>query len=215
MRRADIAEVILSFAAPRERAASIAGDFLEEEPRAFHFWFLVGRTAMAQTWRQLVAEPEALAGIVIRGIIAEFGYFLAACILYVLLLLIVISTLKVSFHADIPDWCDASLQWPLVNLLVPFWLGRWMARRYSGHEAAGTLALAGLHTIINLLAVLFLREAVWAGASPHVDVILGLKLIYWDSHDYGALLGSAILCATLYPAVMLAGAACFRTRVRR
>jgi hypothetical protein len=78
MRRADLAEAILSLAAPRERAASITGDFLEEHPGAFRFWFLVGRTTVAQAWRQLAAEPKAIAGIVIRGMIAEFGYFLAA-----------------------------------------------------------------------------------------------------------------------------------------
>src|ERR1700722_14839625 len=74
MRRADLAEAVLSLAAPRERAGSIAGDFLEDDLGVFRFWFLVGRTATAQAWRQLAAEPKALAGIAIRGMIAQFGY---------------------------------------------------------------------------------------------------------------------------------------------
>jgi len=210
MRRADLAEAILSLAAPRERAGSIAGDFLEDDLSAFRFWFLVGRTATAQAWRQLAAEPKALAGIVIRGMIAESGYLLAACILY-LYLLVVESILHVCFHTDIPGWGEASLKWSLLNLLVPFWVGRWMARRYGGRAASGTLALAFLHAAINLCAGLVLREAARIGLSTHIDVILGLKLIYWDAAGYGAVLHSAILYATLYPVVVLAGAAFFRT----
>jgi hypothetical protein len=210
MRRADLAEAVLSLAAPRERAGSIAGDFLEDDLGGFRFWFLVGRTATAQAWRQLAAEPKALAGIAIRGMIAQFGYLLAACIVYVFLLLIVISILRVSFHTDIPDWGDTSLQWSLANLLAPFWLGRWMARRYGGRAASGTLALTFLHAAINLCAGLLLREAARTGVGTHIDVILGLKVIYWDAAGYSAVLHSAILYATVYPVVVLAGAAFFR-----
>jgi len=212
MRRADLAEAILSLTAPRERAASIAGDFLEDDLGAFRFWFLVARTSTAQAWRQLGAAPKALVRIVKRGMIAEFGYLLAACILYAFLLVPLLSVLHDVFHTDLPDWGEASLQWSLLNLLAPFWLGRWMARRYGGHAASGTLALAFLHVALNLCAGLFLRWAAQNGASgPHLDVTLVLKLIYWDPDSYGAVLQSAILYATLYPAVVLAGAAFFRT----
>ena len=211
MRRVDLAEAILSLASPRERAGSIAGDFLEDDLGAFRFWFLVGRTATAQASRQLAVEPRALAGIVIRSIIAESGYLLAACVFYLFLLLIAISILHVSFHTDIPDWGDAILQWSLVNLLVPFLVGRWVARRYGGHEAAGVLSLAFLHATINLCGGLVLREAARSGLGTHINVILGLKLIYWDAAGYRAVLHSAILYATLYPVVVLAGAAFFRT----
>ena len=86
-----------------------------------------------------------------------------------------------------------------------------MARRYSGRVASGTLALAFLHAAINICAGLILREGARSGIGTHIDVILGLKLIYWDADRYGAVLQSAIFYATLYPAVVLAGAAFFRT----
>jgi hypothetical protein len=208
MRRDDLAEAILSLAAPRERAASILGDFLEDDPGALRFWFLVGRTAMAQTWSQMAAASEVLTGIVVRSMIAESGLLLAACFLYVGLLFVAISICRVSFHADVPDWADASLQWALVNLLVPIWVGRWMARRYEGRVAPGALVLAGVHTVINLCWALMFREAARSGSSAHVDVTLALNLIYWDS--YAGVLHSALLRATLYPVMVLAGAAFFR-----
>jgi hypothetical protein len=210
MRRADLAEAILSLAASRERAGSIAGDFLEDDLGAFRFWFLVGRTAIAQAWRQLAAEPKALAGIVIRGMMAEFGYSLAACVVYLYLMVVLMGIHRVCFHtARIPDWGDSILQWSLLNLLVPFWVGRWITRRFGGRAASGSLALAILHVAINLFAGLVLLEGPRVGLSCHADVVLPLKLIYW--HDYSAVLSSAILYATLYPVVLLAGAACFRT----
>src|SRR4051794_33431824 len=104
MRRAELAEAILSLAASPERASAIAGDFLEEDVGGLGFWFLVGRTATAQTWRQLSAERRAFSGMVVRSMIAEAGYMLAACMVYVFLLLIVISTLHVYFHSDVPEW---------------------------------------------------------------------------------------------------------------
>lgn len=212
MRKADIAEAILSLAAPRERAGSILGDFLEDDPGALRFWYLVGRTAAAQAWRQLAAEPKALARLVIRSIIAEFGYVLAACIAYELLLYIAISVLYVSFHSDVPEWGKAMLQWSQVNLSVPFCVGRWMARRYDGRVASGAVALAILHTAINLCAGLVLWKMARTGGNPGLELILGLKLIYWRAAAYRAVLESAVLCATLYPVVVLVGAAFYRTR---
>jgi hypothetical protein len=208
MRRAELAEAILSLAASRERAASMAGDLLEDDPGAFHFWFWVGRTATAQAWRQLTAKPTALAGIVIRAMMAELGYSLAACLLYLLLLLAIMSILQVCFHTDIHLSRNSILQWPVLDLLVPFCVGRWITRRFGERAAAGSLALAMLHTAINLFVGLILLEGPRIGLTAHLDVILGLKLLYW--HEYGAVLRSAILYATLYPAVLLAGAATFR-----
>jgi hypothetical protein len=87
-----------------------------------------------------------------------------------------------------------------------------MARRYRQRAASGILALACFHAAIDLCAGLALREAARSGLGTHFDVILGLKLIWWDVADYGAVLHSAILYATLYPAVVLAGAAFYRMR---
>lgn len=122
----------------------------------------------------------------------------------------------ICFHTvDIPGWGDERLRWSLVNLLVPFWVGRWMARRYAGREVTGTLALAFLHAAINLCAVLVLCEAARTGAEAHLNVDLVLPLIHWYGDDYLAVLHSAILYATLYPVVVLAGVAFFRARQSR
>jgi len=151
---------------------------------------------------------------VARGMIAEFGYLLKACIVY-LCIVVPVTMIEVSFHADLPDWRQGSVPWFLLNLLVPFWVGSWMVRRYDGRVASGALAIGFLHAAINLCAGLVLREAARSGLGTHFDVILGLKLIWWDVADYGAVLHSAILYASLYPAVVLAGAAFFRMRQSR
>jgi hypothetical protein len=72
----------------------------------------------------------------------------------------------------IPDWADAILQRSLVNLPVPFLVDRWMARRYGGREAAGTLALAFLHAAINLCAGLVFFKAARSGLSMLIDAHL-------------------------------------------
>ncbi len=214
MRRADLAEAILSLAAPRERAAAIAGDFIEEDLGAFRFWFLVGRTAIAQGRRQLAAQPKAVAGILIRGLLTECACFLAGCFAYLWLMLVLISLHKVCFNtAAWPDWADSPLQWSLVNLMVPFLTGRWITWQLSERACSGCLALAMFHAVVNLFAGLALLELPLVGIPWHADVIFVLKLFYW--HDFGTVLRSAMLYATLYPLMLLAGSVSFRTRQAR
>jgi hypothetical protein len=209
MHRAEIAEAVLSLAAPREIAVSIVGDFLEDDLSSFQFWVLVGRTAVAQTWRQLAAHPKAIARTLIRTLVAESGYLLGACFVYFFLLYIAECMVRAFFQTDVADWGEAGLQWSILNLLVPFWMGRWMARRYDERAAAAIMAIAALHTMLNLCAVLCLRS----GADAHIDIIIGLPLIYWDAAEYRNVLHSAILYATLYPVVVLAGATSFRAGI--
>lgn len=211
MRKAALAEAILSLAATPESAEAITGDFLEEDRGAFRFWLTVGRTIIAQAWRQMAATPKAIASLAVRSMLAELGFKLAACVIYALLLCIAISIAKVSFHADTPGWFNASVGWLLRNLVLPLWVGRWMSR-YAGHEAAGTFTLAGLHTTINLCAGWILAEAARMGSEAQFSVILGLKLVSWDSEDSSAAFHSAIVCATLYPLLLLVGATLSRKR---
>ena len=212
MRRGDVAEAILSLAASRERAAAMAGDFVEDTTMSGgQFWWLVARTAMAQAWRQLAASPRAVAGVAIRGMLAELGIVLAACVAYALLLLVAISVLRVGFTRDVPDWAVWGLAWLVSHLAVPFQVGWWMARRWPGQEGAGSLALAGLHSAIALAAGCVLGVAARSGATAHIDVILGLRIIYWDGAD-GSAFQSAAYHATVYPLLLLAGAAWFRLR---
>jgi hypothetical protein len=183
MRKAALAEAILSVAATPERAGDMTGDFLEEDRGAFRFWLMVGRTVIAQARRQMAATPKAIASLAIRSMAAELGFLLAACVLYALLLCIAISIARVSFHADIPGWFDASVGWMLLNLVVPLWVGGWMSRRYAGYEAAGTVALAGLHITINLCAGWILGEVARMGGEVHFSVIGDSGDVNGDSDD--------------------------------
>ena len=55
MPEGDLAERILCLSVSRERAASIVGDFLEEDCGAFRFWVQVARTMLAQASGQAAA----------------------------------------------------------------------------------------------------------------------------------------------------------------
>jgi hypothetical protein len=46
----------------------------------------------------------------------------------------------------------------------------------------------------------------------HFGVILGFKLVSWYSEDSSTAFDSAIVCATLYPLRLLAGATFLRVR---
>jgi hypothetical protein len=81
-----------------------------------------------------------------------------------------------------------------------------MSRHYAGLEAAGTVTLAGLHTTINLGAGWILGQVARMGGAAHFSVILAFKLVSWYSEDSSAAFHSAIVCATLYPLLLLVGA---------
>jgi hypothetical protein len=212
MRKAILAETILSLAATPERAAAMTGDFLEEHPGALRFGLMVGRTVIAQALRQITARPREFAGLALKSMAGELACFLAVCVMYVVLLYIAICISMAGFHTSPPDWFDTALGWVLVNAAAPFCVGRWMSRRYAGREAAGALTLAGLHIAVNLCAGLVFGEAARRGVEWHCDVTLGLTLVSWYSDDVPAILRTAILYATLYPLALLVGATALRRR---
>ncbi len=78
MRRAARAERILELVLPRERAAALIGDLLEqtESPRAF--WFAMGRTFAACLWRSFLDAPFHLLAVAILGWGAAWGLY-AGC----------------------------------------------------------------------------------------------------------------------------------------
>jgi hypothetical protein len=72
--------------------------------------------------------------------------------------------------------------------------------------------LAVVHTVINFCGAFMLREAARSGGDVQVNVTIGLNLIYWDS--FASVLHSALLYATLYPVMVLAGAAVCRAHAK-
>jgi hypothetical protein len=207
MRSGDAAGLLLSLVTSQERAASMVGDLLEGERNRWRFWLAVVRTALAQLWRQVAAAPFSMTRTAIVGMFAEFLYMVAAAVFAWVMLLCVVSVSRVAFHYnDLPAWLFQEMPNWVLTLLVPLALGRWMFRRCPGHEAVGTLTLALLHASITVLA----GWLFWlANGDAHADVIIFVRIIYWHG-DILHTLGWMAYYLTLYPVLMLAGAAAAR-----
>jgi len=209
MRKAELAELILSLATSQDRAATIVGDLLEQDD---WFWISVLRTAVAQMWLQFRTAPLALAGIAIRGMFAEFGFLLLACLTLLLLLWIAVSVLLVSFHSRLPAPVTPWLAYFLSNLVVPFQLGRWIARRYPGKEAAASVTLSTMHAVVNVCAGLICWEIVRHGGTANITASFsGIHFIAWDANLPG-MLAVAVSYLTLYQMLLLGGAAFARAK---
>ncbi len=205
----DAAVLLLSLVTSDERAGSMVGDLLEADGNRWRFWLAVVRTGLCQLWRQVATAPFSMTRTAIVGMFAEFAYMLAIGLSTWLMLLCVVSVSKVSFHYnDLPDWLFQSLPNLILNLLVPFAIGRWMFRRCPGREAVGTLTLALLHASITLLA----GWIFWlANEGAHADVIIFVRVLYWNG-DIFHTLGWTAYYLSLYPVLMLAGASYARAK---
>jgi hypothetical protein len=201
MHRADLAELLLSLVTTRERAVSVSGDLLEESEGggAGRFWLLVARTTVRQAWRQMAAAPFGMAGAAVRGWFAGVGADVAAFAIIGLPVLIVMGLLKLGFHIDLSGWAIPFLG-TVIGLVVPFQVGRWMARRYPGREVAGCFSLVAL------------QFAIWFCAN----------FIQWEFGRSGGLapggnlfhaLASAVSDVFLMLVPLLAGAAFARARM--
>jgi hypothetical protein len=215
MHSADSAVLILSLVASPECADSMVGDLLEGEGAnsRWQFWFAVVRTAVSQLWRQIATAPFSMTRIAILGMFVEVSYILAAALLCFALLLCIESVLRVTFHRDVAGWQTQWLPYLMYNLWVPFELGRWMFRRCPGREAMGTLTMAILHASINLCAGWIFWQAARAGNGAHADVTIFVRIIDWNG-DVSRTLARAAFYLTLYPVIVLAGAASARNQSR-
>jgi hypothetical protein len=77
MRKAQIAELILSLFTSRDRAASTVGDLMENAlgHGGWWFWSGVSRTALSLFWSSFSAEPYFVAGIAIRGLMLNLTLY--------------------------------------------------------------------------------------------------------------------------------------------
>ena len=215
MRKADFAELVLSLVTSRERAAAIVGDLLEGDDACnpWQFWFFVVRTASCQAWRQMAAAPFGMAGTAILSMSVEFGLLVLWGALIVSVMLLAGDISRANLHTGPPGWSTRSLSFWLSHLVVPFTLGRWISRRYPGRQGAATLSLATLHAAINLSAGLISWAVARVGGVTHLDLIIFIPVIYWDGNILRSLVSSASYL-TLYPILLLAGAASVRAKAR-
>jgi hypothetical protein len=142
MRKASLAEFLLSLVAPRDQAASMTGDFLEQAERRGRawFWYSVVRTSLAWSVRELVEHPKVFLYLALRGFLFLFLWQLPV--------------LFFTFLLGASLWpSDRELWFPwtvaISALVSQFLVGRGVARRAPGRELSGWLSIAIPETVVN------------------------------------------------------------------
>jgi len=173
VRKADVAETLLSLVGSAERARSFVGDLMEERERGrVWFWRSVTRLWLAMLGRDLLSAPLAMA---ICCVVAWFLYMLLSVVLalagYVVVTLawgiayvlnnhtgleLFADMLRIRFNwPPIPDAATYLIQAVVLFVIAPFHIGRNSARFWRGHEVS--------------LAVVML--VVWTGMAAFVPMV--------------------------------------------
>ena len=159
MRRDVAAEWILRLVMSRERAAAVAGDLLEDSAGrdSSWFWISMAGTIASTVWRDAQTHAWQLAGVSAAGfffqMILSVGANLAAWLVWTsvhfvrdhtgLELLLPGASLPLS----VPVWVTIFY----LRLLVPFEVGRWVARRAPGRELSSGLVMMLLWPLLASL----------------------------------------------------------------
>jgi hypothetical protein len=173
VRKAVVAETLMSLVGSAERARSFVGDLMEERERG-HVWFWrsVTRLWLAMVGRDLLSAPLAMA---ISCIVAWFVYMLLSVVLalagYVVVTLawgiayvlnnhtgveLLTDLMRIRFDwPPIPDAATYLIQAVVLFAIAPFHIGRASARFWRGHEVS--------------LAVMML--VVWTGMAAFVPLV--------------------------------------------
>lgn len=154
MRKADVAETLLSLVGSAERARSFVGDLMEESDRGrVWFWRAVTRLWLAMLGRDLLTAPLAMA---ISCVAAWFLYMLLSAVLalaaYVVVTLawgmayvlnnhtgleLLTDLVRIRFDwPPIPDAATYLIQAVVLFAIAPFHIGRGSARFFRGHEVS-------------------------------------------------------------------------------
>jgi hypothetical protein len=154
MRKAQIAEFVLSLFTSPERAASTVGDLIENAAArgVWGFWWDISRTAFSLLWNSLRAEPLFMASIGFRGLLLSFSLLLLTliCIIVFIPLSLIVVSLPFSAAGIHLDQWALRFSWVsgllggllglIAVLAVQFQTGRWIARRARGREMAACVA---------------------------------------------------------------------------
>ena len=159
MHKARIAEQLLALITTRERAASTAGDLIEDARTRGDLWFWssVLRTTGALLWRTFALEPANFLKLAFRGSLAAFGLCGLAQLPVIIAALVLVppgqpvDLARISAHWGILWTYDALVF--AAPVLCMFHVGRWVARRAPGRELTGSIVLIVMQLAFWLLGV--------------------------------------------------------------
>jgi hypothetical protein len=197
MRNAQLAEWILSLVTSSDRAASTVGDLMENSAIRGAFWFWIGvlRTAFSLLWKEFSGEPARMMGLAARGFLLQGVLILASviCIAFVAGVFWGVTGAPSKLPPEI-----SPIVWALFGVvswgLIPFQVGRWLARRSPERELAPCLAF-----IIFDLAVSGVLGLIWGSVQGSLlDFMLGLV--------------TSVMLSILYATPLVAGAVWIRRK---
>jgi hypothetical protein len=176
MRRADVAEWILSLGTSRERAASITGDLTEEVGArgAVWFWSAVARTTAAQVWRDVVGDRKAMMKFAYHGLRLQVVALILAGLLGIGIMIPIVG-LEVGIGAvtgsAFPPALATSIQvWVMVGvaLFANFHAGRWLAMLAPGREFPAVVSLIVVELVISgTVSLVAAGSGAWWGLAPN------------------------------------------------
>jgi hypothetical protein len=172
VRKADVAETMLSLVGSTERAHAFVGDLLEERDRGrFWFWRSVLRLALSWLLRDLSSAPVAMA---LSSVLAWFLYMLVSLVVgligYVVVTLLwgvgyvfanhtgvelLTEVLKIRFDwPPIAPWATYAIQAVALFGVAPFLVGRGSSPYWRGHELSLTIVMLMVWTMMASLVPL-------------------------------------------------------------
>jgi hypothetical protein len=161
MRKDSIAEWVLSLVSTQERAASTAGDLLEEaEFRGVPwFWLSLVRTTASLVWQSWVNAPVRTAGLAIGACLFELGFMLVAGALVLLGSMAIRGTAQMLWGNALglmihTDTAAAAVLW-VATSICQFFVGRWLGRHSPGRELAACLAYLVVEKVLNVTLLFF------------------------------------------------------------
>jgi hypothetical protein len=161
MRNARIAEWILALVTTEDRAAATVGDLMELSRGAAWFWAAVLATALSIAWRDLQAHPRQTTWLAVRGTLYIFLWIFGG-LLAVFILVFVwgyfagLSPGRIeSFSAN---WPWKTIAYLFGYVWIPFFLGRWIARKAPGREMPVCLAMMILQTVLGVCISVLVAE---------------------------------------------------------
>ena len=178
MRKAGIAEAILSLTTSRDHAASIAGDLVQQAPfkGATWFWGSLVRTTASLTWKAFAEAPVRVTGLALLGLFLQMFYMLVIQVPIVLLHL-GLSTARrpvPSQPAEFNFAATAGWEYMFAFLVASYFIGKWLARRAPQKELAvyvGVWFVAHILWIPMLALIPGLNQSVPTLADLAMDIV--------------------------------------------
>ena len=166
MRKAGIAEAILSLTTSRDHAASIAGDLVQQAPfkGASWFWGSLVRTTASLTWKAFAEAPVRVTGLALLGLFLQMFYMLVIQVPIVLLHLGIGRR-----SVESPGW-----EYMFAFLVASYFIGKWLARRAPQKELAvyvGVWFVAHILWIPMLVLIPGLNQSVPSLSDLAMDIV--------------------------------------------